>query len=102
MSSENNLEEGKVIPMNRAQRRAANKNAKKKMTIVGEELNENGQEFIKYSEEQNVNLNVFFKMFSYWLSLSTAQKEAVIVECVKQGKIDLEDGKSAEQNSESE
>lgn len=94
-------EETKVVAMNRAQRRAQEKASKNRVSIVKEELNERGKEFIDYAEEQKVDLNAFFKMFSYWISLSTAQKEAVIVECVKQGKIDLEENKDAEQNSES-
>ena len=95
-----NIEEQK---MNREQRRALAKNTKKqKVKVSREELNEKGEEFIKYAEEQGVDLNAFFKMFSYWMTISTAQKEAVIVECVKQGKINLEETNNAEQSSESE
>lgn len=91
-----------VVPMNRAQRRKLQKNSKH-VTIPTPttELLPVGEEFIKFAEEQSVNLNAFFKMFAYWLSMPSSQKEAVIVECVRQGKIDLEDDKNAEQDSES-
>ena len=63
------------------------------MTIVEEDLNDQGKEFISYAEEYKVDLNCFFKMFSFWLGLTGAQKQAVIVECIKTGKVDLSEGK---------
>lgn len=96
MSNTNN-----TVPLNRAQRRQMDKLTKNKVTVVQEELDANGKEFIEYADEQKVDMNAFFRMFSFWMSLTTAQKEAVIVECIKQGKIDLEEKKDAGQNSES-
>lgn len=89
--------------MNREERRRLERSKKKAQSkqVVQEELNDNGKEFIEFADENKVDLNAFFKMFSYWLHLSTAQKEAVIVECIKQGKINMEDKKNAEQGSES-
>lgn len=89
--------------MNRAQRRALerSKGKSERVTIVEEDLNESGKDFILFAEENNVDMNAFFRMFSAWIHLSSSQKQAVIVECVKQGKINMEEEQNAEQNSES-
>ena len=85
--------------MNREERRKLQNNSKS-VKIVEQDLDDTGNDFMSFAKENSVDLNVFFKMFSAWLSLSSAQKNAVIIDGIKEGLIVLED-KDEKHDSES-
>ena len=53
-------------------------------------IGKEGMDFIKFGEVNHVDFNAFFVMFSVWMSIPQKDKEAVIVQLVKDGKVNVD------------
>lgn len=62
-------------------------------------LSKEAQDFINLGDYYNIDFNAWYVMFNMWLNLPSAQKEAVILQLIKDGKVDID--KDARKNSES-
>lgn len=78
--------------MNRKQRRDVKFGRMKQedLSVVEQDLDETGKDFVSFAKDNNVDMNAFFRMFSAWMHLSQPQKQAVIVYGITNGLIDME------------
>jgi len=58
-----------------------------KVAKIGKE----GEDFIKFCETNNVDFTAFFVAFNVWVNVPSEQKQAVIVELVSKGKVEIGD-----------
>ena len=52
-------------------------------------LTKEGEDFIKFGEANEADFTLFFVMFNMWMQLPAAQKESVIIDLVRTGKVEM-------------
>lgn len=82
--------------MNRAQRRELEKHSKGKVVKIDAskeiEVPQEVKNFLEAFAENKQSMDFFFKAVAVWTNMPLNVKEQVIVEAVKRGYINLEDG----------